>query len=240
MAHLFHTLKRTKQWHHTHIKHTHRSSQTLSTHIPSCTTGAHRSPSHLRAFLLFYTDAASLQLHACHTRPAGRTSCSANPICRHCFMSFTTCPPEQKQPLRTTAKHTGFHLACSPSLSPATHTLLRRLIPYPYSSVMPTGFKSSRKHIGLLPHDSSTKDVTLVPNTQMDQAVLSHSLNTRRSSQTLSTYVPSCTTGAHSSPSRLRGFLLFYTDAASLQLHGRHTRPAGPLAPQTLSAGIAS
>ena len=129
MAHLFHTLKRTKQWHHTHIKHTHRSSQTLSTHIPSCTTGAHRSPSHLRAFLLFYTDAASLQLHACHTRPAGRTSCSANPICRHCFMSFTTCPPEQKQPLRTTAKHTGFHLACSPSLSPATHTLLRRLIP---------------------------------------------------------------------------------------------------------------
>ena len=129
MAHLFHTLKRTKQWHHTHIKHTHRSSQTLSTHIPSCTTGAHRSPSHLRAFLLFYTDAAPLQLHACHTRPAGRTSCSANPICRHCFMSFTTCPPEQKQPLRTTAKHTGFHLACSPSLSPATHTLLRRLIP---------------------------------------------------------------------------------------------------------------
>ena len=44
-------------------------------------------------------------------------------------MSFTTCPPEQKQALRTTAKHTGFHLACSPSLSPATHTLLRRLIP---------------------------------------------------------------------------------------------------------------
>ena len=38
----------------------------------------------------------------------------------------------------------------------------------------------------------------------------------------------------------IQGFLLFYTDAASLQLHGRHTRPAGPLAPQTLSAGIAS
>ena len=112
-----------------HSLNTRRSSQTLSTYVPSCTTGAHRSPSHLRAFLLFYTDAASLQLHACHTRPAGRTSCSANPICRHCFMSFTTCPPEQKQALRTTAKHTGFHLACSPSLSPATHTLLRRLIP---------------------------------------------------------------------------------------------------------------
>ena len=112
-----------------HSLKTRRSSQTLSTYVPSCTTGAHRSPSHLRAFLLFYTDAASLQLHACHTRPAGRTSCSANPICRHCFMSFTTCPPEQKQALRTTAKHTGFHLACSPSLSPATHTLLRRLIP---------------------------------------------------------------------------------------------------------------
>ena len=131
MAHLFHTLKRTKQWHHTHIKHTHRSSQTLSTHIPSCTTGAHRSPSHLRAFLLFYTDAASLQLHACHTRPAGRTSCSANPICRHCFMSFTTCPPEQKQALRTRAKRTGFHLACSPNKPQSchTHTLLRGLSP---------------------------------------------------------------------------------------------------------------
>ena len=130
MAHLFHTLKRTKQWHHTHIKHTHRSSQTLSTHIPSCTTGAHRSPSHLRAFLLFYTDAASLQLHACHTRPAGRTSCSANPICRHCFMSFTTCPPEQKQTLRTRAKYW-----IPPGLLPHkphschTHTLLCRLSP---------------------------------------------------------------------------------------------------------------
>ena len=137
MSHLFHTLKRTKQWHHTHIKHTHRSSQTLSTHIPSCTTGAHSSPSHLRGFLLFYTDAASLQLHGCHTRPEGRTSCSANPICRHCFMSFTTCPPEQKQALRTTAKHTGFHLACSPNKPQSchTHTLLCGLSPKAWLSI---------------------------------------------------------------------------------------------------------
>ena len=126
------------------------------------------------------------------------------------------------------------------SYASSSYSRLPPLIPFPYSSVMPTGFKSGRKHIGLLSHDSSTKDVTLVPYTQTDQAVLSHSLNTRRSSQTLSTYVPSCTTGAHSSPSHLRGFLLFYTDAASLQLHGCHTRPAGPLAPQTPSAGIAS
>ena len=44
-------------------------------------------------------------------------------------MRFTTCPPEQKQALRTRAKRTGFHLAWSPGLSPATHTLLSRLIP---------------------------------------------------------------------------------------------------------------
>ena len=65
----------------------------------------------------------------CVSHKACRTPCSANPICRHCFMSFTTCPHEQKQTLRTRAKRTGFHLACSPSLSPATHTLLSRLIP---------------------------------------------------------------------------------------------------------------
>ena len=52
------------------------------------------------------------------------------------------------------------------------------LIPYPYSSVMPTGFKSALKAIGLLSHDSITKDGTLVPYTQTDQAVASHSLKT--------------------------------------------------------------
>ena len=114
------------------------------------------------------------------------------------------------------------------------------LVPFPYSSVMPTGFKSGRKRIGLLSHDSITKGVTLVKYTQTDQAVLSHSLKTHRSSQTLSTHIPSCTTGAHSSPSYLRAFLLFYTDAASLQLCGCHTRPAGRLAMQTPYAGIAS
>ena len=145
---------------------------------------------------------------------------------------------EIPKPKRTAALHIGQTGSCSYASS--SYPSLPPLIPFPYSSVMPTGFKSGRKHIGLLPHDSSTKDVTLVPYTQTAQAVLSHSLKTRRSSQTLSTYVPSCTTGAHSSPSHLRGFLLFYTDAASLQLHGCHTRPAGPLAPQTPSAGIAS
>ena len=125
MAQLFHTLKRTKQWHHAHLKHTQKRPNPEHVHPL-----LHYWSPQLRAFLLFYTDAASLQLHACHTRPAGILgSCSANPICRHCFMSFTTCPHEQKQTLRTRAKRTGFHLACSPSLSPATHTLLRRLIP---------------------------------------------------------------------------------------------------------------
>ena len=162
MAHLFHTLKRTKQWHHTHIKHTHRSSQTLSTHIPSCTTGAHRSPSHLRAFLLFYTDAASLQLHACHTRPAGRTSCSANPICRHCFMSFTTCPPEQKQALRTTAKRTGFHLACSStSLTPATH------IPCYADSAPKPGWASARASFFKRPSPAAREQSVAKAETKM-------------------------------------------------------------------------
>ena len=58
------------------------------------------------------------------------------------------------------------------SYASSSYPSLPRLIPLPYSSVMPTGFKSGRKHIGLLPHDSSTKNVTLVPYTQMDQAVL--------------------------------------------------------------------
>ena len=51
------------------------------------------------------------------------------------------------------------------SYASSSYPRLPRLIPFPYSSVMPTGFKSGRKHIGLLPHNSSTKDGTLVPYT---------------------------------------------------------------------------
>ena len=37
-------------------------------------------------------------------------------------MRFTTCPPEQKQALRTRAKRSGFHLVCSPTRSVLPHT----------------------------------------------------------------------------------------------------------------------
>jgi len=58
---------------------------------------------------VFYTDAASLQLHGHHTRPAGSLA-PQNPISRLWFMRFTTCPPEQKPTLRTRAKHNAFDL----------------------------------------------------------------------------------------------------------------------------------
>ena len=37
-------------------------------------------------------------------------------------MRFTTCPPEQKQALRTRAKRSGFHLVCTPTRSVLPHT----------------------------------------------------------------------------------------------------------------------
>ena len=74
------------------------------------------------------------------------------------------------------ARQIGQRGSCSYASSPYPN--FPCLIPYPYTSVMPTGFKSALRSIGLLAHDSITKDGTLVPYTQTDQAEGSHSLKT--------------------------------------------------------------